>query len=323
MGGLRYTAGLDVSQVTLDLAIRDATTKDVVRDATVGNDAEGITARLAHLTTWSPTLLVLEATGPYHAPVLEALVTAKQPVALVNPAQVKAFRQMQLGRTQTDRQDARLLAHFAAVHHAELRRYQPSGAKHAQLAAWVRYRESLVAESTRLKAQQHAAHWQHDRPVRDWIAERLRETRAHLADLDRQIATLLAEFPEATVLTEMLGVGVTVAATVLGFLPLAVWGHTKAASAYAGVHPHVEQSGQRSRSWMRKSGHAPLRRVLYMAALVTITHDGPLADFYQHLLNRGKRPMVALVAVMHKLLRRMMGRLKTCYRTRNEAPLAA
>jgi transposase len=318
-----YTAGLDVSQRTLDLALVDAATKDLVHAATVGNDAQGITDLLDQLARWSPTLLVLEATGPYHAPVLEALVTADQATALVNPAQVKAFRQTQLGRTKTDRQDARLLAHFAALHHAELRRYQPPTVQRAKLASWVRYRESLVAESTRLKAQQHAAHWQGDPQVQTWIAERLRETQAHRTEIDRQIAALLAEFPEATVLTEMTGVGVTVAATVLGFLPVGVWGQAKAAAAYAGVHPHVEQSGQRSRSWMSKAGHAPLRRVLYMAALAAITHDGPLAAFYQQLLTRGKRPMVALVAVMHKLLRRMMGRLKTFYRARTEAPLAA
>lgn len=317
------TAGLDVSQTSLDLAILETTDHTVRLEVTVTNDADGITTVLGHLTTWSPQLLVLEATGPYHAPVLAALVTAKQAVALVNPAQIKAFRQTKLGRTKTDRQDARLLAQFAAVYADDLQPYQPPAEQQAKLASWVRYRESLVAESTRLKAQQHAANWQGDAQVQRWIGARLRETRAHLADVDRQIAALLAAFPEAAVLTEMVGVGTTVAATVLGFLPVAVWGKAKAAAAYAGVHPHVEQSGQRTRSWMSKAGHAPLRRVLYMAALVTITHDGALADVYQRLLNRGKRPMVALVAVMHKLLRHMMGRLKTFYRDQKEAPMAA
>lgn len=317
-----YTAGLDVSQATLDLAILDAPSSDVALDATVSNDAAGITALLSHLQSWSPAILVLEATGPYHVPVLEALVAAKQAVALVNPAQVKAFRQTRLGRTKTDRQDARLLAHFAAVYHAELRRYQPPAAEQAKLSAFVHYRESLVAESTRLKAQLHAAAWQADDQVRDWIAERLRETTAHVKELDQEIAALVAEFPEAAVLCELTGVGVKVAATVLGLLPVSIWGHAKAAAAYAGVVPHVEQSGQRQRSWLSKSGHAPLRRVLYMAALTAITQPGSLADYDQRLLVRGKPKMVAVCAVMHKLLRCMMGRLRT-FSTHQEVTLAA
>jgi hypothetical protein len=37
-------------------------------------------------------------------------------------------------------------------------------------------------------------------------------------------------------------------------------------------------------------------------------------SYYEALIGRGKRPKQALVAVAHKLLRRLMGRLKAFYR---------
>jgi transposase len=50
-----------------------------------------------------------------------------------------------------------------------------------------------------------------------------------------------------------------------------------------------------------------------MGALVAVRHDPEMGAFHHRLLWRGKRNEQALVAVAHKLLRRMMGRLRACY----------
>jgi hypothetical protein len=50
-----------------------------------------------------------------------------------------------------------------------------------------------------------------------------------------------------------------------------------------------------------------------MGALVAVRHDPEMGAFYHHFLSRGKRNEQALVAVAHKLLRRMMGRLRAYY----------
>lgn len=313
--------GLDIGKDRLDLALLDDAT-GVLTDAQHANCPDGIAALVAQLSAWAPELIVLEATGPYHAPVLRVLVAQGLPVAVVNPAQVKAFRQSRLGRSKTDRQDARLLARFGATYAAELRRYTSPSATQAQLTAWVRYRDSLVAERTRLVSQQEAATWQGDSQVQTWLTERLAQTTQHLAAVDAASAQLLAELPEAEVLQTVSGVGPRVAAAVLAYVPAALWGNAKAAAAYAGVHPHLEQSGRTSRSWLSKRGPARLRRYLYMAALVAVRHDAAIQAFYDRLRDHGKAPMVALCAVMHKLLRQMMGRLRAAQATK-EVPLAA
>ena len=302
--------GLDIGQTWLDAA-GDGPVTDLPRR--VPNTAAGITQLVAALVAAAPTLVVLEATGTYHRPVLTALLAAGVPTALVNPAQVAAFRQARLGREKTDRADARLLARFAAVHGDELRRATAADPIQTRLRDLVAYRDGQVAERTRLKNRLHANGFGGDAWVRQRLTTDLAEVDARLADVEREIDRLLRELPEAQVLQALPGVGPRVAAAVLAYVPSAIWGDAKAAAAYAGVHPRREQSGQRDRSRLSKQGHAGLRRYLYMAASVAVRRDPDLAAFRNRLRERGKPPKSTLCAVMHKLLRRMMGHLRAYY----------
>jgi transposase len=314
------TIGIDISKDQLDLAAFEASRGAVTDERRHPNTPAGISAVVTQLQQLAPELIVLEATGPYHAPLLAALVLADLPVAVVNPVQVKAYRQTQLGRTKTDRQDARLLARFAAAHANEVRRSTPPSAEQRQLSAWVSYRDSLVAEQTRLSGQAEANNWQGDAQGWQWLESRTAELERRLAEVDTAIAKLLAAFPEARVLQEMTGVGPKVAAAVLGYVPVGIWGRAKAAAADAGVHPHLEHSGRQHRSWLSKTGHARLRRYRSMAAMVAVKHDADLKTFYDRLIARGNPKQVAMCAAMHKLLRRMMGRLKAYYQGQEVRP---
>ena len=302
--------GLDIGQTWLDAA-GDRPIPTLPRR--VANDGPGIARLVAAVHAAAPTLVVLEATGTYHRPLLTALLAAGIPTALVNPAQVAAFRQARLGREKTDRADARLLARFAAVHGEELHRATPADPIQARLRDLVAYRDGQVAERTRLKNRRHANGFGGDAWVRTRLAADLDEVEARLTDVEREIDRLLDDLPEAQVLQAMPGVGPRVAAAVLAYVPRAIWGDAKAAAAYAGVHPRREQSGQRDRSRLSKQGHAGLRRYLYMAAIVAVKHDPDLAAFRDRLLGRGKAKQSALCAVMHKLLRRMMGEVRAFY----------
>jgi transposase len=311
--------GIDVGQAALDLA---ATVPIPSLPRRLPNTAAGIARAVAALRAAAPELVVLEATGAYHRPLLAALVAAGVPTALANPAQVAAFRAAGLGREKSDRADAKLLARFAQVHGAELRRALPADPLQARLRELVAYRDDLVAERTRLKNRLHAVGFGGDPAVAAWLAADLARVEARLREVEAATDRLLAELPEARVLRELPGVGPRVAAAVLAYLPVGVWGDPKAAAAYAGVHPRREQSGQRDRSRLSKQGHAGLRRYLYVAATVALRHDATLAAFRDRLVGRGKHPASAKGAAMHKLLRRMMGCLRAFYAARDEASLA-
>ena len=299
--------GIDVGSKFLDTAA-SAPAPDLPRR--VPNTADGITTLVGALTSLTPELVVLEATGTYHRPLLAALLLAEVPVAVINPAQTAAFRTTRLGRHKTDRADAKLLARFAEVHHAELRRATPDEPELARLRALVGYRDDLVARRTRLRNQHHAASWTDEASVVAWLEDDLIAVEARLAEVEQAITALLTTRPETAVLITQVGVGLMTAAAVLAYLPAGVLGHPKAAAAYAGLHPRQEQSGQREHSRLSKQGCPALRRYLYLAAMAAIRWDPELKGWYQRLCDRGKAAQSATCAVAHKLLRRMMGRIR-------------
>ena len=76
----------------------------------------------------------------------------------------------------------------------------------------------------------------------------------------------------------------------------------ESAAALAGVAPYNCDSGPFRGTRRIRGGRASVRRALYMAALSAVRHDAVLKCFYQRLRNVGKKPLVALVAVMRKLI---------------------
>ena len=77
--------GIDVSKAHLDVAAEQGAAQRLA------NNAEGHELLLAWLGRAAPSLVVLEATGGYKAPVVAALASAGLPVVVVNPRQVRDF----------------------------------------------------------------------------------------------------------------------------------------------------------------------------------------------------------------------------------------
>jgi transposase len=302
--------GIDVSKAFLDVALL-AGEKPIVRR--VANTVPEIADLMAWLQSHAVSLVAVEATGAYHAPVLAALLAADVPTTRVNPAQIKAFRQMRMTRNKTDREDAILIAHFAAQYESSLERVHPAEPRQERLRSLVGYREGLIKRRTMLTNQQAAATFRGDTTIDGFLTSELAQLATNLAAVDVAIQSVLAELPEAAVLDAMPGVGWRTVAVVLAYLPVAVWGQAKAAAAYAGVHPAQSSSGTRATSRMSKQGHARLRHALFCAALPALRWNETLkAVFDRHHAN-GKAKMDALGVVMHKLLRHLMGRLRRYY----------
>ncbi|MCK7485184.1 MAG: transposase [Bacillus subtilis] len=78
----------------------------------------------------------------------------------------------------------------------------------------------------------------------------------------------------------------------------------KAQVAHAGLAPRQFQSGSSVNTKPRicKTGNKNLRKALYMPALSALKHNKQLCEFYHRLLFKGKLKMVALIAVMRKML---------------------
>jgi len=120
--------------------------------------------------------------------------------------------------------------------------------------------------------------------------------------LDAHLAAHAALTTKAERLQQVAGVGRVSALTVLALLP--ELGHIgdAQASALVGVAPLNRDSGQFRGQRHIHGGRAPVRRVLYMAALAATQHNPILKAFYQRLRERGKPAKLALTAVIRKLV---------------------
>ena len=82
--------------------------------------------------------------------------------------------------------------------------------------------------------------------------------------------------------------------------------------AYAGLDVRKYESGTsvEKRPGISKVGSVRLRCALYMPALVAMEKNPVVRAYADALKARGKKPMVAIVAVMRKLLHAIYGMLK-------------
>lgn len=83
--------------------------------------------------------------------------------------------------------------------------------------------------------------------------------------------------------------------------------------AYFGMNPTVNQSGKKTKrnSYLEKKGSGIVRHKLYMATLNMIQRkQEPIFEYYQRLVAAGKAKLVAIGAVMRKLLVIMYTMLK-------------
>lgn len=221
-------------------------------------------------------------------------------MAVVNPRQVRDFARATGKLAKTDAIDARVLALFAERVRPEPRRL-PDEAGQALGALVTRRRqllEMLTAEKNRLGSAARVLRKSIQRHI-DWLNQELAKVDEDLGDMLRQ-SPLWREKDD--LLRSVPGVGRVLSITLLAELPELGQLSAKQISALVGVAPLNRDSGTlrgRRSIW---GGRAPVRAVLYMAALVATRYNPVIRAFYQRLLALGKAKKVALVACMRKLL---------------------
>lgn len=308
--------GIDVAKASVAVAVRPSGAG--WQGAT---DPAGLSALVAWLAPQQPTLIVLEATGGYEAPVVTAVALAQLPVVVVNPRQVRRFAQGVGRLAKTDALDAAVLAHFAEAVHPTPRPL-PDAATQA-LHALVERRRQLVAMQTaerqRLQQSRVTAVQERIQKHLDWLADELQDVND---TLQAQLQASPLWLAQQELLRSVPGIGPTTACVLLAELPELGQLRAPQVAALVGVAPLNRDSGTSLHgartTW---GGRAAVRATLYMATLVAVRANPVLRAFYQRLLERGKAKKVALVAAMHKLLILLNALLK--HQTRWQSQQAA
>jgi transposase len=246
-------------------------------------------------------LAAVEASGGYERALVEALLAADLPVAVVNPKRVRAYARGIGLLAKTDRLDAQVIARYARE--VRPRTAAPVSPERRDLDDLLAYRSQVVAEiSARSQQQPHYSSTATIGRAETALARLRQEKR----ELDREIARMLEEAEAlsktAAVLLSVCGVGPVVGATLLAYLPeLGQLGEKEIASL-AGLAPVANDSGKRRGRRHIADGRAKVRHALYMAVVAALKNNAHLRGVYQRLIRAGKPAKVAMVAVMRKLL---------------------
>lgn len=248
-------------------------------------------------------LVICEATGGHEAALLNALIQASVAAHRADARNVKAFIRSFGTLGKTDAIDARALARYGHERHTQLGRWQAPDQQRDALQTLVLTRRDLVDQRVACK----------NRLVSPGSGVVRPHLEALLACLDRQIEAIEADtkalidahqaLDRATKKVRSLtGFGFITAASILALMPELGTVNRRQAASLAGLAPHPRQSGAKDGYRRTQGGRPEVRKVLFMAALTASKHDPKMAEFYQRLIANGKKPIVAIVAVMRKLI---------------------
>ncbi len=232
----RVFVGIDVSKSCLDVASRP--TGEVWQ---VPNDVHGISALAQRLTSISPYLVVLEATGGLERTLTAELAAAGLPVAVVNPRHVRDFARAAGTLAKTDTLDAQVLAHFGQAMEPDLRSLPDADAQ--DLQALVGRRRQLVEMITAEKNRRKTVIAR----IRPQVEEHIRWLETSLEDLDQDLDGFIRSSPmwrtKERVIRSVPGVGPVLSATLLANLPELGALSRGQIAALVGVAPFNRDSG--------------------------------------------------------------------------------
>lgn len=287
--------GIDVSQASLDVGVLPSE-----QFWTAANDEAGWRDLVERLRALSPTLIVLEATGGFEASVAAMLAAAGLPVVVMNPRLVRNFAKATGKLAKTDRLDARMLALFAQVMRPPVRPLKDEQSR--EWEALFNRRRQLVDMLTMEKNRLTLATPKVARDIKahiTWLVQRLK-------DVDGELKTLIERSPvwreKDELLQSVRGVGRVMSITLLAQLPELGTINRRQISAWVGTAPMNHDSGKFKGERHVWGGRANVRAVLYMATLAAIRCNPAIKAFHQRLRDAGKKPKVAIVACMRKLL---------------------
>jgi transposase len=226
--------GIDVGKASLDMAVDGQ--QEVVR---FSNNRSGIAKLVKRLQAMASPRIVVEATGGYEDPLLEACCDAALGVYRVNPRQARNFARATGDVAKTDAIDARLLALMARLFAGRLRRYVAAPPWQRELRDWLRRRGQLVTAVQAHKQQAAMA----PAMVRALAARTIAAVKRELKAVDAAIHALIKQHATPAMRSRK-GLGPVFQASMLSLLPELGELNRRQIARLVGIAPMNRDSGQ-------------------------------------------------------------------------------
>jgi transposase len=296
MSSVAAEVGIDVSSDRLDVSV------DEGRPFRVANTPEGCKALAERLPKGA--VVHLEASGGYERIARRTLTRAGFEVRTHDPLKVRRRAQSDGRRAKTDALDAVSLSRDGG----SLRPQQEKSCSREEACDLSRTIEALKSTAAQMKVRARV-------PGLDAFARK--ELSACACDLNRRAKIMekealrrlktssLAHRYELAVSVE--GVGPCLGRVVCCELPESIEPYTDPQlTSYSGVAPIDDTSGNKKGPARIGKGNSHLKAALYMPAVGCLRHQPWAKDLYARLRARGRVHQQAIVAVMRRLLLRIL-----------------
>jgi len=289
-----YYVGLDIAKDQLDYCVNET------EEGRCPNTPEGRAQLIQKLKSVPNPRVIAEASGGYERVIVAELLEAGVEVCVVQPGRVRFLAYAEGLLAKTDRIDARLLRRYGQK--VEPRLAVPTDPSAALLRDLLDHRRQLTTQLCEVQGRLSLA-----RPT---MAKLLKKQQNFLQGQIEQVEQMIHEHVDndpdlgskSKRLQEVKGVGPILSATILAYVPELGSIDSAQLSALIGVAPYPKDSGNTRSPRHIRGGRSQVRHVLYMAAVCSIRCNPILGDFYRRLRANGKPAMVALVAVMRKMV---------------------
>ena len=300
--------GIDISKNDFDASFPSG------KHQKLGNEAKGFAKFLKMLP--KDAHCVMEQTGRYHQQLANYLFTQGVLVSVVNALTVKRFVQMRLKVTKTDKADARMIREYAEWDSPAL--WQPPAEYILRCKELRQLVSLLLKQSTALKNQRHSIELTGAKGglALRIIKKKLKSIKAEVKLLEQEMETLIKanEGDLVSQICSIPGVGQkTAMALVVSTNAFRDFEHSNQLSSYFGLCPTMRLSGSsiKGKSRISKAGDKDVRNLLFMCSFTAYKHNKACAELYQRIVNKGKSPKLALIAVANKLLKQVLAIAKS------------
>ena len=312
--GYNYYLGIDVSKLTFDYALIgvDGTVLAQGEAENRPGDIRAWLGEMAALLSWGTTLVCLEHSGYYGAHLLNALhASTKASVWAESALCIK--RSLGLQRGKSGRADALRIAAYSLGFQRKAKLWTPTDGNIERLGLLLSHRDRLVKnlhsvrnplnEEGGFVAEAHHAEMEAlTAPVTEALESAIAacgEKIKGLVESDLRLAR------QAEIITSVPGFGPVIAPKLIevtrGFTRLT---DPRQLACYAGIAPFEHSSGTSVKGKTRVSHLASkdIKKMLHLAALVTIRKGNIMHAYYQRKVSEGKSPMAVINAVRNRLV---------------------
>jgi transposase len=303
-----YVLGFDVAKAKLDYSLVNGAGVEQLH-GTVVNEAALVAALIlgvqgCYVDEQHELTAVVEATGCYHYPLIEAAAALKLPCRTYNPLITKGGIKSSVRGKKTDRTDALLIARMGLRGEGRLHTPEP----YVTTKHYARSCQKLSVLGSSFK--QYKTHISEllDGELTPEALEVLANIQKAITEARTQMYKDLAASAKGDIFTRLQtipGVGPYIASSLIGEIQdISRFKTAHCLTAYAGLDPRVRQSGHSLNSTGRltKRGSSHLRRSIFIAASVARRYDPCFKTLYDRKRAEGKPYTVAVVVVARKLL---------------------